>query len=87
MWLREKGKKFPAAHLNHLHAQTSSAGLCTAMIEDELFLPWTYVMQGTTKLMKHMLVLISTSVLPSWQKLNQYASFTILQCSSHGLTD
>jgi hypothetical protein len=87
MWLGAKGEKFPAAHIHHLHAQTSSAGLCTVMMEDELFLPWTYVMQGTTKLMKYMLVMISTSVLPSWQKLNQYAPFTIPQCSSHGFTD
>jgi len=38
MWV---GEKFPAVLLNHLHAQTSSAGLCTVMFEDKLFLPWT----------------------------------------------
>lgn len=45
MWM---GEKFPAVLLNHLHAQTRSAGLCTVMFQDKLFLPWTFVMQGMT---------------------------------------
>jgi hypothetical protein len=84
MWM---GQKFPAVLLNHLHAQTNSAGLCTVMFEDKLFLPWTFVMQGTKKLLVHMLARNSTNILPSWQKLNQYASFTIPLYNSHGLTD
>jgi len=84
MWM---GEKFPAVLLNHLPAQTSSAGLCTVMFEDKLFLPWTFVMQGTKNLLVCMLAMNSTNILHSWQKLNKYASFTIPQYSSHGLTD
>jgi hypothetical protein len=62
MWM---GEKFAAVLLNHLHAQTSSAGLCTVMFEDKLFLPWTFVMHGTKKLLERMLAMNSTNVLPS----------------------
>jgi len=79
------GEKFPAVLLNHPHAQTSSAGLCNVRLS------FSFLGHLSCKAQKKASGAYadnnSTNILPSWQKLNQYASFTIPQYSSRGLRD
>jgi hypothetical protein len=78
------GQKFPAILLNPVHTQKKGVGLhCVARY---LFLPWVFVVQCTVQLVECLKGTGNIGGFLLWQKLDQYASFSIPKDSTHGLT-
>jgi hypothetical protein len=68
--------------LNPLHIQPSSVETSMIMLQDDLFLPWTFCHVVHNEALEHLEVLSSTAFLLC-DKLNSYASFSIPEDSSH----
>lgn len=56
------------------------------MLQDYLFLVWTFVIQCTKKFLEHLKVMWSNEFPPLWQKSEHFASFRIPNDSSHVCT-
>jgi hypothetical protein len=63
----------------------SSVGLCAVVLQDNIFLPWTFVSKPKIQLLEHLKAMSSIDGFTLWQKLIKYESFSIPKDSSHGL--
>jgi len=56
------------------------------MLQDDLFLVWTFVIQCMKKFLEHLKVMWSNEFPHLWQKSEHFASFRIPKDSSHDRT-
>jgi len=79
------GRSSPAVLLKPLHSEMSSVGQCAVVLQDSIFLPWTFVSKPKIQLLEHLKAMSSIDGFTLWQKLITYEFFSIPKDSSHGL--